>query len=100
MKGFALVIPTDGSPPEKRVFDRLDEHEFLAWLKQCVGGYIEAIPGVDTALGFPAVAFANEDGLRLNLPPNLLATSMLKQRQVLVGTVVILFGDDEFMDAL
>ena len=100
MIGQAIVIRADASAPQKLSFDRMDERSFAAWLNQCVGGYFETVGGVERALGLRAVAFANEDGMRLELPPNVLATSMLHQHQMLLGTIVIVYGDDEFMDAL
>ena len=79
-----------------------------------VGGYIEAVPQWTTNLHndgtlYDAVAICNEDGKGLGLPINRLATarwaqaipmplSDLIQRDVLVGTVGLLFGDLEFMD--
>lgn len=78
-----------------------------------VGGYIEAIPHWNKHLHnngtlYDAVALCNEDGKGLGLPFNKLATirwaramgmsvPALMRRDILVGHIVLAFGDHEFM---
>jgi hypothetical protein len=86
-----------------------------------IGGYVEAVPGFST-IGFAGVvmscvAFCNEHGKLDKLPVNEPATaywerSLRRQgmqllddktqipKDWLVGNVVVLFGDGEFMAAL
>lgn len=123
MKGTIIVIgPTHtpwvvecSGPPE------------LAVLQGFVGGYIEAVPNFKSILWPPhslasdnetpmvlrrCVAFCNEDGKANGLPRNNLAdlywsTALTRDFGItsclpdyLVGTIVVLYGDDEFMEAL
>jgi hypothetical protein len=59
----------------------------LAQLQEAVGGYIEAIPGTRGR------AYANEEGLLRNLPPNGAASYRFNMR--LVGDVVELETGDK-----
>lgn len=79
-----------------------------------VGGYVEAIPRWVTHLHndgvlYDACALCNEDGKGEGLPVNRLATARwaqaigmpihdLVKRDVLVGHIVLIFGDGEFME--
>lgn len=80
-------------------------------LQEAVGGNIELVPCWSaTATGHPCVAFCNEDGRRLDLPFNRAATDAWgvafhlqtgrDPGEVLLGNVVLLTGDDEFMRSL
>jgi hypothetical protein len=79
-----------------------------------VGGYIEVVPHWVTNLHndghlYDACAVCNEDGKGLQLPVNRLATARwaqaigmpihdLVKRDVLVGNIVLIFGDRQFME--
>jgi hypothetical protein len=82
--------------------------------QRIVGGYLEVIPHWTTYLHndgvlYDACALCNEDGKGMELPVNRLATARWAQaigmplhdlikRDVLVGNVVLIFGDLEFME--
>jgi hypothetical protein len=113
MKGFGLIFcPDAGSGPgELHTFDAPVDLEFL---QNAVGGYIELVPGFDRIGGRACVAFCNEHGkLHLELPFNRRATQLWEEalgrslrsprgvwRDFLVGPVLVLYGDDEFMAEL
>lgn len=81
-----------------------------------VGGYIELVPYFDTVKHDGEVhvcrAFCNEDGHRLELPYNVLATALwaaaidrrydhrLHDPERLRGSIAVIFGDAELMRAL
>lgn len=86
----------------------------LSDLKAAVGGYIETVP-MWNKFKFGekierAVMFCNEDGKNLGLPPNLSMTVLwraelfrmlrLRTDDILVGSIAVVMGDDEFMDSL
>lgn len=100
MKGTMIVIHADKKLGHKTThFDRRVE---LEELQAGVGGYIEAIPGFRTfrhdGKNHEVFAFCNE---LKDLPLNDRATfawhSNRRSRDVLVGDIVIVFGDEEFM---
>jgi hypothetical protein len=119
MKGLITLIAPDS--PEPRVTEYTAEIP-LDELQRLVGGYIELVPfwitvikvvghGVSTRV--PCHVFCNEDGKRLQLPHNAVATALwlqaiaadyghrgTPQGDYLVGPVAIVTGDAEFMDAL
>ena len=118
MQGTMIVIPPDG-PLKRLAVARVSESDMLTMLQTAVGGYIEAVPHLKTYRDddrgiVPCVAFCNEDGKRppglpYNQRANLLWSAALSREQRgldspapdhLVGTVVILFGDKEFMESL
>lgn len=85
----------------------------LEKLQSAVGGYIEAIPYFETFGGQQCVAFCNEEGKlsHQQLPPNDTATqawtaAMMAAVKVtpapdfLVGTVAIITGDSELLEAM
>jgi hypothetical protein len=87
----------------------------LDWLKRHLdGGYLESVPGFDwfvepgTEVSVRCVAFCDEDGKGKGLPLNVEATTHwfesmgtnLYHLDYLVGPVLVVVGDDEFMDAL
>jgi hypothetical protein len=84
---MAMLIPAPGiaytvvSPRNARSFT-------LEELQGFVGGYIEALYPDDGL-----IMFLNEDGKRLGLPRNMIATLMMTGRlypgDVIVGTVVV-----------
>jgi hypothetical protein len=105
MKGSMLIFKPGVTDP-KRI--DLTKPPTASTLHKIVGGYIELVPhfesiGLDGD-SFSCVAFCNEEGKLLNLPYNDAATKAwhfdlapLVTSDVLVGNVVIVFGDDEFM---
>lgn len=105
MHGTMITI-TPEAEYTTREFDRPPSIQVL---HEAVGGYIEAVPYFDTWKGKRCVAFCNEQGKLYNLPFNPTATmlwkSLLKQQRLdlndsLVGNVIILTGDDEWMAEL
>lgn len=102
MQGTLAVINTDGTVTEQQ----LERTPTLAELSRAVGGYIEIVPHFNTWHGHPCVAFCNEEGKLQRLPVNLLAQVKWEESvgspisDMLVGNVVVCYGDDEFMTAL
>jgi hypothetical protein len=118
MKGTLVILGTDGS------IDRRDVESptnLFRTLQKEVGGYIEMVPYFksfyDEGEYKPCVAVCNEDGKLTGLPPNQLATAIWHavlrkdptlvdlplaggQLDSLVGPVVVVMGDEEFMDEL
>jgi hypothetical protein len=134
VKGLLYIVPTDLDT--EREWTRhgkvvrgerreITKAPTAAEINEIVGGYIEAVPGftsvdIDGEGAVPCVAFCNEDGKRLGLATNRLATVMwnaalvraghpglLRPREegggladYLVGTIVVVRGDRELMEAL
>jgi hypothetical protein len=103
MKGNMLTIPPAG--PLHGI--QLTEAPTLKHLQDAVGGYIEAVHGFCApGAGGPAVAYCNEHGKLDDLPFNRIATDLWRHclrrdpGDTLCGNVVVLWGDEEFMDAL
>jgi hypothetical protein len=120
MKGTMLIMRPSEPRPETKLYDRpptLDE------LKTAIGGgWLELVPSFttigiavapeyDRATVMDCVAFCDEEGKLKHLPLNDDATSAWEQsvRRItghpgiddqLVGTVIVLFGDHEFMESL
>ena len=106
MKGEWIVIfagakslPVAGEP--------LDGPPTLERLHRAVGGYIEIVPSFKVWRGRPCVAFCNEDGKRLRLPVNRMATAAWETAagcsvapDYLCGDVLVLTGDRAFMRRL
>lgn len=80
----ALLIPAGGTPEEVEIPDK-DE---LDALQGFVGGWIEYVPTEQDV-----TLYCNEEGKILNLPPNLLATSLfgalLMGGDYLAGDVIV-----------
>jgi hypothetical protein len=119
MKGTMLVIAPGADPVATDFAGPPD----LPALQKAVGGYIEAVPYFN-AINYRGkwrrcVAFCDEDGKRKQLPYNALAhlcwdvalrqLPQFKKQPAderpsspdyLVGPVVVLFGDDEWMAEL
>lgn len=98
MNGSMIVLHTDGKITVQDYSDAVP----LNVLQAAVGGYIEIVPGFDVyefeGEWRPCVAYCNEDGKIIGLPKNDTATALwLGSHDVLVGDVVILVGDDEFL---
>jgi hypothetical protein len=115
MKGrITLILP---DTPEPQITEYASELP-LDELQGLVGGYIELVPywnsyGERGGARVPCRVFCNEDGKRLPMPTNKLATLLWTQAiaadyghrgapmgDYLVGPVAIVTGDDEFMAAL
>jgi hypothetical protein len=108
-----IISPDPGTAPRLVALDRAPE---LAELKDALGGgYLEAIPGFDNiiqdGLIRPCLALCNEEGKLQELPINHQAQTLWVNalarrhgtsdpRDILVGPVVILSGDKEFMAEL
>lgn len=106
MRGYGFLFPVEGAPSTHE-WDRpleLDE------VNKLIGGYIELVPLWKTTLqGQRCVVFCDEEGKNKNLPFNAQATAQWRMAgerngvqitDVLVGPVLILTGDDEFMATL
>lgn len=112
MIGFGLTLNPDG----QGVIVQFDAPVSLETLQSAVGGYIEVVPGLDRIqppdkLGgtVPCVAFCNEEGKLNGLPYNERATkawadclnvSLDDIGDMLVGPVIVLYGDGEFMSSI
>jgi len=103
MKGEAYIYKADGKV-EQRHYEATPS---LEGLREAVGGPIEAVPYWHSFNGARCVAFCNEEGKLNKLPLNVKATALwlnyvphMLGHDVLVGDVIILTGDSEFMEAL
>lgn len=110
MKGKMIII----SPRGEIAAQDFNEHISLKTLQHAVGGYIEAVPYFNSYNGEKCVAFTNEEGKLVGLSPNRAATTLWYQQLMekfpnldsnefgdfLVGNLVIVYGDQEFMDSL
>ena len=109
--GVLMIVRADGTTKT----DTLRRVPSLRELQAMVGGPIEVVPHVDlVSVGESShdrktriVALCNEEGKLLGLPINQLATDMWRRSQrgfqiddVLVGSVVFIWGDQSFMDQL
>ncbi len=70
-----------------------------------VGGYIQLVPGFTKYKGDDCVAFCNEEGKLKGLPINALATVEWRKCaprnwDILVGDIVVITGDRQFLDSL
>ncbi len=100
-----MVVHPDGTTKTEslRRAPRLQDMQAL------VGGPIEPIPhmdyrAVDEGNKTHVAAYGNEEGRRLGLPPNEMATRMWRKSavtdEILVGTVLFFWGDVTFMRSL
>lgn len=104
MKGQMYVIKPTGDERDIEVID-CEKPPGLAALQEAVGGYIEFIPWMNQFVTKdgpkPCVTYCNEEGRIVGLPVNRIANEMSidpsTQVYPLLGTIVILTGDDEFM---
>lgn len=101
MKGTIAIIKTDGSIH----FTYHTTAPTLEQLQAGVGGYIELVPMFDTFGGQSCTAYCNENGKIDNLPYNEVATDAWRAAvgqeigDALYGDVVIVSGDNEFMES-
>lgn len=100
MQGKTTIIKTNGDI----VVTQHDKPIPLDFLTNAVGGYIETVPYFNQYEGEACVVFCNEEGklkgLPINVEANKLWHAQVKISDVLVGDIIIISGDDEFMDEL
>jgi hypothetical protein len=107
--GTIVILRSTG---ERAVFTVFDAN-VLKHLNAAVGGYIEQVPYFTRYQYHPdskpveCVAFCNEDGKLQGLPYNAIATHIwhsqtpdISNKDILVGDVAVVFGDEEFMQNL
>lgn len=99
MEGHSLLIrPTGGASYDTH--DRPEDGESIA---ERIGGSFQLIPGFDTYQGRRCLAYCHEEGKLLRLPYNpeaqrlWHAASPNAMFDVLVGNVLIIWGDEQFM---
>lgn len=105
--GVMMLVRSDGTTKTEtmRRAPRLQDMQAM------VGGPIENVPHVshksvdESSPKVLVVAYSNEDGKRLGLPTNELATKMWRksnppQNDVLRGDVLFFWGDATFMRSL
>src|SRR5262249_42630926 len=107
MSGEAHVYRPGASAPEVTLFRKTPSLEFL---RDAVGGDLELVPFFSTYQDRACIAFCNEHGKLQGLPVNEAANVLWRAYRVpppftidgdyLVGPVVVLIGDFEFMRAL
>lgn len=104
VNGSELQVPIHGALPFEKLKDALN------------GGLLETVPFLESITingeKHSCIAFCDEEGKLKNLPVNLLGNfywdAALKERgltlkqmqDILVGPIVVLYGDDEFMRTL
>lgn len=92
----AIITNTITDPPGR----------LLPLLQKAVGGYIEVIPGFVKFRDEECVAFCNEEGKLNGLPYNDVATMLwhgqfsFPVNDILVGNVIVITGDEEFLNGL
>jgi hypothetical protein len=84
-RGYVVLIPVEGDPRLEVVPGLTLE---LRWLQDRVGGWIEELPRSPRLVGTRAVMVVNEDGRRLHLPHNPIA-SALHVRDSIVGPTLL-----------
>lgn len=118
MEGTAIVYHADGSV---NLHGPLKEGPPLKWLREQVKGHIELVPLFQSikvgGIEHKCIAYCNEEGKLHLMPVNRTATELwdssiktinrgsLRDKDgqyldVLVGSIVVLFGDEEFMEDL
>lgn len=114
MKGTALIFRPGHSAP---TVAPMTTEPPLGWLQNHVDGYIQVVPGFDhiehCGQIHRCVAFCNEEGKLKGMGLNRVATEAWEQAlptglrnpkgellDLLVGPIVVLYGDEEFMEAL
>ena len=103
MQGTMLIYRPESATPEKQTLTGPLE---LDALQKIIGGYLERVPMWQRFNGAECVALCDEEGKIKEKPVNVAATVEWQRAQslpvddVLVGTVVVLTGDDAFMQSL
>src|SRR5262245_57368035 len=110
MVGIGYIIRAAVPPGTAPETVRFTDANVLDKLREIVGGSIEVVPGWNRMFGQDCVVFCNEDGKGLGLPFNpgadLLWKQILRRQNLdaggdyLVGNIIVLIGDAEFMSAL
>jgi hypothetical protein len=100
MRGITHIIDADGDTIHGIHYTPLT----LEFMQTCVGGPIEVVPHFTTYMSSRCVAFCNEEGKLRDLPVNKEATMLWRQQfnnpDILVGNILIVTGDEEFMESL
>lgn len=92
MKGHTIIIKVDGTLEEKD----WDHMPPLDYYRQAVGGHIDTVPYWPKG-----VAFCHGEGKLLGFETNVAAQLIWgHQFDVLVGNIIQITGDDEFMRQL
>jgi len=121
-KGVLYIIPADPKAIRERC--EITTPPTIEELRKIIGDYIGTVHGFTSidvygdGRSMPCVAFCNEDGKRLELPVNWLATGMWHDALVrkgsrfgvlaegggyedhLVGVIVVISGNSRLMDEL
>ena len=79
-----IIIPADGS--DCRVHTLTEDEDEMRFVRKIVGGYFEVIATHDPTI----TLWANEDGLRLNLPVNKRALGFAHAGTLVVGDVILM----------
>ena len=100
MRGTTHILSADGD--EYHAVH--DSPLTLEWMQSKVGGPIQEIPGFTSYMRHPCVAYCDEEGKIKDKPVNKEATMTWRRltptSDILVGDVLIVSGDSEFMEAL
>lgn len=103
MKGTITILTEDGGLITKSLNRAPTLKDINSPLK---GGLIEVIPWFRQFRGKPCVAFCDEEGKLKGLHLNTHADELWKEQlngktnDTLVGPIIIVQGDDDFMEAL
>jgi len=103
MQGKMLIYRPDAPLPEQRTLTGPLDADML---RDVIGGYLERVPLWLKLNGAECVALCDEESKIKDKPVNVAATAEWQRAQpfpvddVLVGTVVVLTGDDDFMQSL
>ena len=121
-KGVLYIIPADPKAIRERC--EITTPPTIEELRKIIGDYIGTVHGFTSidiygdGVAMPCIAFCNEDGKRLDLPVNWLATGMWHDALVrkgsrfgvlaegggyedyLVGVIVVISGNSKLMDEL
>jgi hypothetical protein len=108
MQGTTVIIHVEGNIVSVTEWDKwnYDAMDFLDYLRRAVGGSIETVPYFARYDGKPCIAYCNEEGKIKGMPVNRtaqmlwMAQTSIANHDVLVGNIVVAFGDDEFMEAM
>lgn len=97
MKGKMTILRVNGAVEVKELTRKVG----LDPLQDAVGGYIETVPRFDKYEGERCITFCNEEGKLEGLAVNARATKLWADQgvthDILLGDIVILTGDEEFL---
>lgn len=98
MQGTFHIIRPNGTEEVSLAIPNLETFQ------NAVGGYVTEIPMFEVFRGQPCVAYCNEDGEEMRLPQNAKATehwhALCTTGDRLLGSVVVVYGDSEWMEKL